>query len=398
MNPAATWSKWVSTGPSDWTRTERFLFLIAASITCVLAYAYCFHMYRPIVFDEIGLHNPIYMYLATGKITYPMHGQPDFMTVHPPTHYILTALLVKAGLPLFKASAAPIFVLTILTSVLLYTGGFSFSSAVALLLAGFLTTFIWGEFYTIRPDLMVTGLWFAGLLALQGAKNHNWSLWRLFLGTALTISATCIHYWGIAALTGILVYGYALLREHDWQLSTAAKPLVAIAMGGLIVGLPFMILFVIPRFGDILEMVRLIQGRVGGSGGPMQAFQRHLESYAVLAQGVELDKWARWLTSLLSAPVLYLGIPAVLIGVPLLGIWRDMRTLAVAAAPLPLFVLFYSQAKQIGYTGYLMPRNDHLFCGRAIGDNQSSGATVLRLETPYRSNRYRDAGFCSHNC
>ena len=63
----------------QWTRMERILFLAVSGTIGVLAYAYCFHMYRSIVFDEIGLHNPIYMYVATGKITYPMHGQPDFM-------------------------------------------------------------------------------------------------------------------------------------------------------------------------------------------------------------------------------------------------------------------------------------------------------------------------------
>jgi hypothetical protein len=339
----------------QWTRMERILFLAVSGTIGVLAYAYCFHMYRSIVFDEIGLHNPIYMYVATGKITYPMHGQPDFMTVHPPPHYILTALLVKAGLPVLKASAAPVFALTMLIPVLLYTGGFSFSSAVAFLLAVFLATFVWGEFYTIRPDLMVTYLWVAGLLALQGAKNHKWSPWRLFIGTALTVSAACMHYWGIAALAGVVVYGYALIRERRWQLSTTAKPLAAIAAGGLAIGLPFLMLFVIPRFPDILEMVGGVQGRVGGPGGPIQAFQRHIKSYADLAPRVELDSWVRWLTSLLTAPLLYLRIPAALVGVPLLALWHEMRTLAVAAAPLPLFVLFYSQSKQIGYTGYLMP-------------------------------------------
>src|SRR4029079_11510507 len=131
-----------------WTLLEHTVFLMVIVMGCLLAYGYSFHMSRGILFDELGLQNPIYMYLSTGKITYPMHGQPDFMTVHPPTHYILTALLMEAGLPLFNASAAPIFTLTILIGVLLYTGRFSFPSSIALFLAVFLATFIWSDFYT----------------------------------------------------------------------------------------------------------------------------------------------------------------------------------------------------------------------------------------------------------
>src|SRR5262249_36019340 len=33
----------------------------------------------------------------------------------------------------------------------------------------------------------------------------------------------------------------------------------------------------------------------------------------------------------------------------------DARMIAIAGAALPLFVLLYSQGKQVGYTGYLMP-------------------------------------------
>ena len=338
---------------------ERAVFLVAATVICILSYAYCFHMYRAIVFDEVGLYNPVYMFAATGKIIYPMHGQFDFMTVHPPPHYVLTALLMKAGLSVFKASAVPIFVLIILIVGLLYTGGFSFGSAVALLLAVFLATFIWGEFYTIRPDLMVTYLWFSGLVALQSARNRNWSLWRLFFGTALSVAAASMHYWGIAALAGVVVFCLVLLRDHGWRINGTARPFAAIAAGGLLVGVPFLMLFVIPQFSDIVAMVQGVQG----SGGPINAFQRHMESYAALARRIDFDTWIRWLISILTAPVLDWKIPAVAIGVPLLALWRDVRALAIAGAWLPLFVLFYSQGKQVGYTGYLMPEMTIYFAG-----------------------------------
>jgi hypothetical protein len=60
-------------GSSDRTGMERAVFLVAAFAVCVLAYAYCFHMYRTISFDEIGLHNPINLHV----LHYRAHALSD---------------------------------------------------------------------------------------------------------------------------------------------------------------------------------------------------------------------------------------------------------------------------------------------------------------------------------
>src|SRR5262249_29332651 len=159
-----------------------------------------------------------------------------------PTHYFITALLMKAGLTLFKASATPLFVLTIVSALLMYWGGFSFATAMALLLGLFLGAFIWGEFYTIRPDLIVSFSWFAGLIALQAAKNNDWSEWRLFLGSALSVLSACMHYWGIAALFGIAWFGVALIYKRWSSPRALIRPIAAMAAGSLVVGVPYLLL------------------------------------------------------------------------------------------------------------------------------------------------------------
>jgi hypothetical protein len=346
-----------------WSPAEQVLFVLSAVGVSIPAYLYCFHMERQIAFDEIGLHNPIYTYYVTGHMTYPMHGQLDSMTVHPPTHYLIIALLMKMGLPLFKASAIPLFGCTILSAFILFTGRFSFLSAIALLLALFLGTFIWGDFYSLRPDLMVTFCWFAGLLALQAARNNDWSEWRLFLGAAFSVLAACVHYWGIAALLGIPCFAAALIYERRSVPRSLLRPMGAIAAGALVIGLPFIVLFVVPQWTDILAMVHAVQNPAGESAGPVRAFERHVHSYSLLAQRLEFPPWVRGFTSVLTWPVLNWRIPAVFIGVPCLALWREVRMIAVAGAPLPLFVLFYSQGKQVGYTGYLMPEMILYFAG-----------------------------------
>src|SRR5687768_16459743 len=99
---------------SNWSHRERYVFGIVACAVWVLTCGYFLFLDRELNFDEAGLFNPIYTFLETGRITYPLHGQPDFMTVHPPTHYVLIAVLMKAGLSLFAAAAVPLLVLTAL--------------------------------------------------------------------------------------------------------------------------------------------------------------------------------------------------------------------------------------------------------------------------------------------
>jgi hypothetical protein len=254
-------------------------------------------------------------------------------------------------------------VLTIVSALLIYGGSFSFPTAMALLLGFFLGTFIWGAVYTIRPDLIVSFSWFAGLVALQSAKNKNWSEWRLFLGAALSVLAACMHYWGIAALFGIVWFGLVLIYERRSSPQTLIRPIAAMAAGALVIGAPYLVLFVIPRLPDILAMVSEVQSPGGRTAGFVQAYQRHMESYGGLAQKLFFVPPVRWLTSVLAAPVLDWRIPAVFVGAPLLALWRDARMIAIAGAALPLFVLLYSQGKQVGYTGYLMPEMILYFAG-----------------------------------
>jgi hypothetical protein len=334
-----------------WSTMEKVVYIAAALAAMGLAYGYCFHMDRTIVFDETGLHNPIYTYLTTDHMTYPMHGYFDFMVVHSPTHYFSIALIMKAGLPLLFSSAVLLWILTVLLTAIIYTGRFSFIASISLLLGFFTAIYIWSEFYTIRPDLMVTAAWFVGLVTFQAARNNVWSLWRLFLGSLLLVYAACSHYWGVASLLGILVFIAVLARDLRYNLRLLAKPLAAIALGGSSVGIPYLTYFVVPYHSEILAMIQAVQG----TGGPADAFRRHLASYDAFSQRINFDFGVRWLVSVLTSPVLLGRLPAAFVAFLLLVICRELRVLAAAGIGLPLFVLFYSQGKQVGYTGYFTP-------------------------------------------
>jgi hypothetical protein len=331
------------------TRSDRSQILVIGLIVCGFMYAYGAHMSRVIVFDEIGLHNPVYTYATTGHMTYPMHGHADYMVVHPPTHYLATALFTKLGVPMFTASALPLLLWTIVLVAILVTGPFSAAASAGLMLGYFVAVTTWSEFYTLRPDLHVTTAWFVGLVTLEAARLSGWSPWRLFLGSALMVLAAAVHYWGVASLLGPLCYGAVLLWQRG--LRGSVRPLGALIAGGLVVGVPFLLLFVVPLFEPMMQMVRAVQG----TGTPADAFARHLASYDAFAQRITSGWFARPIVAALAAPILEGRVPAVFVACPLLCLWRETRLLGAVGSLLPLFVLFGSQGKQVGYTGYFSP-------------------------------------------
>ena len=60
---------------------------------------YVFLTYRqPEYIDELGLFNPIYMFLHTGRMTYPIHGEFDRFTIFiRPCIILRFAVLMKLG-------------------------------------------------------------------------------------------------------------------------------------------------------------------------------------------------------------------------------------------------------------------------------------------------------------
>jgi hypothetical protein len=351
----------MSTIMEQWSRAQRYAFSVLAVAVCVLTGAYSFFIEREIFADEPGLYNAIYTFVETGRIGYPLHGQPEFMTIHPPTHYILLGLLHKLGLSLFAAAAVPLVVLTVLIAIVVATGGFEFTMAVALLLACFSANAIWADYMTVRPDLHLTLAWFAGLVTLEAARNRHWSRWRLALGSALSVYAATLHYWGIAACAMPLIYVCSAAFAHRHDRRFLATRLASMSIGGLVVGLPFLAWFVVPHWERIMADV----GGVQGDGGVGAAVARHLDAYAGLARRSMTEWGTRPIVTVFLYPLLALGIPAV-IGALVTLVARRRYTFAVAGSMVPAFVLLYSQGKATGTTLYFTPEVT-LYLAGALG-------------------------------
>jgi len=323
-----------------------------------LSFAYGLDTDRLPVFDERGLDNPIYEYVHTGRMAYPAYGHPDAMYVHPPTHYYVSAQFVRLGIPLFPATVVPVLLLAVLSAVLILTGRFSFPVALSLVLAAFCAVFIWTDLVSVRPELHLGIAWFAGLVALQAARNCGWSPWRLFLGAAGCTYAGMIHYWATPAFLAVFVYVIPLLMERS-RLRLTPR-LLAIGLGGGLMGGLYLALFVIPHFSEIMAFTSEVQSQ--GSGWH-DALNRHMAAYTSFGtrlfyghEGAPFPLPApRWFIDVLLTPLLTWRIPAVFVFVPVLALSKDTRLLGIAGAIVPLFLLFYSQGKPAGYNGYYLP-------------------------------------------
>ena len=102
--------------------------------------------------DTIGLFNPVYMYLHYGKMTSPVYNFFHSMVIHPPTHYLEVALLMKVGIPFPYAVSVPSFLLILIAVLVISTGRFS-SFIKSSLLCGLLIGMLRLGPIDLRPDL-----------------------------------------------------------------------------------------------------------------------------------------------------------------------------------------------------------------------------------------------------
>jgi hypothetical protein len=314
--------------------------------------------------DEIGLFNPTYMDLHYGKITYPIHGYFDSMVVHPPVHYKMIAAFMRRGFTYYYAQATPA-LLMLLLGVLLVVGG-PFPAPVKMgLLLGLVApiaanTTLHIELFGMRPENHLNAAWLAGLIALESARLENWSLKKLALGAFLLTYASGLHYYAAEAFLGVGVYLVWALVQLGWL--RARKPLMAILAGGLLFGVPYLLLFFIPQWRGIGQQLSLVPHE---SMAPV--LQDHLTQYRV------------WSGRSLSGPWLGIpfsrGIPLILLSTPILLALRSTRGLALAALPLQLFVLLFAAHKH----AYYFVHEISIYGVAAVAGTLSLAVRLLRM-------------------
>jgi len=327
----------------------RILFAASAVILTAATILYLAFQDRELTFDEAGLQNPPYMLLNYARMTYPIHGHFDDMVVHPPTHYAAIALFQWLGLSLFHAAAAEDVLFFVLAALLLVTARMPYAGKFGLLFGTYLAVVIWTSTQTMRPDVTLALAWIAGLIGLESGRLNDWDPKRLFIGSGLLAYAAALHYTGGFCWLGILVYTVWAWRSLE---RNAALRRIAMMAGGLaLVGIPYLLMFLVPYHHQILEMVSQTQGE----GGIGTALHHHVDAYRQWAN-LSAGRFAMQpLVQTLLTPLWWSRIPAAFIGPVVLAAFRSTRGLAVAALPQLLFMALGARHKDWRFSGYFAP-------------------------------------------
>jgi hypothetical protein len=325
-----------------------------AVLGLAMSFLYSFFMDRQPEFDEFVLGNPIHMFGHSGRMTYPAHGFPEYMAVHPPTHYAIVATIMRTGLDMFHAAGVPVFALMVLTITLVLTGAFSFEVKIGLMFGVYLGLFVWGDYRPVRPDIHLAAAWLCGLIAMESGRLNQWKGWRLALGAFLVTYASCLHYPASLSFASAIVYAAWMVKSVGF--SQARRRLLLMAAAGAVIGIPYVLQFVWPLREEIFGFVKLLRQTTW-----IPPWELHWQTYAYWWQHFESGPFHSWhlrpLTAALTAPLFALRVPAALAAPAVLLCFRTTRGIALAAAPHLAFLMFVAggQGKNHTNTGYYIP-------------------------------------------
>ncbi len=284
---------------------------------------------------------------------------------------------MKLGFSLFHAAAFMPTLLFLAAGWLLLISPFEFSAKVGLWVGTYLAAVVWTSTQTVRPDLTLALAWIAGLIALEAGRLSNWDPKRLFAGSLLLGYAAALHYPGAFGWMGILVYVVWVCRSLPWR---EARARVSVMLAGIaLIGIPYLLLFLIPFRHEIAEILHQVQGE----GGPAVAFRRHIEAYKLYSSLRPVFAGNQPLVQALLTPLWSWHVPAAFVGPPLLLAFRSTRGLGLAALPQLLFIVFGARHKDTRFSGYFTPEMIVYLCG--VITSLAAAALWLTARFPSRA-------------
>jgi hypothetical protein len=319
-----------------------------AVVSITLALVWCFFLERRISFDDLIEINPPYMFVNYGVLSWPSHGDYYHLALRPPSHSLMVGLLMKALVPVPYAEALPTFILISIAILLVVRSSFSDDVKISLmfgLIAGSLLPAIAasGPYGAgiMRPDYEWAFAWFAGLVGLESGRLNDWNPTRVFVGSLLLTYSSTTHYPAILGWTGVVVYFIWIAKTRGWKIGR--RPMLSLAVGVLLVEVPFLLLWAIPNFLYIL-------GFLTGPGG---------ENFQGIAANLSFHS-QRYLSFATIFPYypsralffpLLIGVPCMLFSVPILFSRSETRGLAVASLPNLLLLWLFIKAG-VGRSGF----------------------------------------------
>ncbi|HYL75096.1 MAG TPA: hypothetical protein VEU96_12875 [Bryobacteraceae bacterium] len=302
--------------------------------------------------EERTLYNIPYTYLHEGKVAFPAYAFTsrilyDRLYVHPPTHYLEIAHLMKLGLPLYYAEAVPALFWAMVCLALIVTAEFSFATKLGLLCGvisggGWVATIgFWDYGFHLRPDAHMAFALLAGFLALAAAQVQGWEVRRFFLGALLLTYGSTVHYPGWCAWLGVTAFLFAAYRALPWR--DYRIRLIAAVLGAGLAGIPYVVYHMLPNRAYLHQYSAFVSwARIP------EAIHANFSVYRDVAH-LAAWKLPQMFYALPLSELFTLGIPPFLAAVGLLIWHKETRVLALSFLPFSLFLFGIFERKLFPY-------------------------------------------------
>jgi dolichol-phosphate mannosyltransferase len=290
--------------------------------------------------DPLGLSNPIFQFIKTGEMTYPIHGYEKSMIVHPPFFYYMVSFLVIIGVPLKFAISLPAFIVFIIILKVFASSPYlkfwekiffplCIPAAVAL---------VGPTAADLRPDLTAFVFLAAGALLFFVASREQWVIQKLFFGTLLFTIGSSLHYVYIPSILGLIVPYYFICRNN----SKNRLPQLAMLAGLTLSGLALVAIFYLPNAKEIFEFLK--------SFPPWEGFEKGWKMNQVQYKWTFGKIELRDPLSLIVKLFIGLGVQAVLfVGLIIMIFKRNFYIIPLGCLLPFLFYLITSTRKHVCY-------------------------------------------------
>jgi hypothetical protein len=314
---------------------------IVAALVTVAILLLCFLVPRSPGMEEAGVFNAVYTYAYAGRIAFPVYGRDFFESfgIQPPPHFAILGYLIRHGFSLYTAEGVAIAASAVTAIVLIVRSMLPTPVKLGFLLGLYGTTvlavmYLPDDAIGVRPELNVSLIWFAGLVALESGRLDGWRRGPLALGTMLVTLAATMQNYALLAPVGLIPYAVWMTRTVPAR--ETIRTIAWCVAAGCVVGIPFLLWHVYPNWQMMQVNINWGTTHAPAAGAKIAAYFS-IYDYS-FAPRLRADLWS---ASFAAAPMfwgLLLRVPLIIPAFVLLFAQRSTRGMALACLPVPVLI------------------------------------------------------------